>query len=56
MKFTIKSSSVKNYLMLMLFCTLPTKALSQNTAGSTVTGAPPQSQLKLPRRGLTPLA
>ena len=41
MKFTIKSSSVKNHLMLVLFCVLPTKALSQNTAGSTVTGAPP---------------
>ncbi len=41
MKFTIKSSTVKNYLVLALFCALPTKALSQNTAGSTVTGAPP---------------
>ena len=56
MKFTIKSSTVKNYLVLALFCALPTKALSQNTAGSTVTGAPPQLQLKQPRHGLTPLA
>ena len=41
MKLTIKPSTVKNYLVLALFCALPTKALSQNTAGSTVTGAPP---------------